>query len=161
VRRALALLPAVVLAFAVAGCGGGGDGGNGADGSPLSKAEYETKIQTIVKDVGEQFADVDIQENTTEAIDQAVDALEEIADELENVNPPEEIADLHRDLIDGIRGLADELPGFAEKLEATEDPSEAISILFGSESIQKLAQVQEKLKEAGYTIELNETETTP
>ena len=157
-RRALLLLPVLALAVAVAGCGGGG-GSKDAQGTPLTKAEYEAKIQEIVKTVGEQFTGVEA--NSPEALDKGVEALKDVADELEKISPPEEIATLHGDLIDGIRSLAEELPGFSEKLEATKDPGEAIAILFGSKSIQKLAKVQEELKKAGYTINLNQTETTP
>ena len=156
-RRALLLLPVLALAVAVAGCGGGG--GKETSGQPLTKAEYEAKIQEIVKTVGEQFTGVEA--NSPEALDKGVEALKDVADELEKISPPEEIATLHGDLIDGIRSLAEELPGFSEKLEATKDPGEAIAILFGSKSIQKLAKVQEELKKAGYTINLNQTETTP
>lgn len=156
-KRALLLLPVLALAVAAAGCGGGGS--KGTQGSPLSKEEYLAKIQEIVKTVGEQFTGVEA--NSPEALEKGVEALKDVADELEKISPPEEIATLHDDLIDGIRSFAEELPGFADKLEATEDPGEAIAILFGSKSIQKLAKTQEALKKAGYTIDLNQTETTP
>ena len=82
-RRALLLLPVLALAVAVAGCGGGG--GKETSGQPLTKAEYEAKLQAIVKDVGARIGDTATEANSPEALKEAVKALEEVADELAKV----------------------------------------------------------------------------
>lgn len=158
-RRAVLLL--AVLLLAACG-GGGGDGGSNTSvaqptGPRLTKAQYEAKLRTIGKQVGDELGGTlsATEKNSKEAIEKGVQALRRFADELAKVNPPQAIDQLHRDLVKGIRDFADELPDLIDRADKAKDPADALTIFFGSKGFQELAKVQDELKKRGYRINLN------
>jgi hypothetical protein len=155
-RRAALLLTVLLLAA----CGGGGGGGDTRAsqpvGPPLTKAQYESQLQAIGKDISSRLGSTlsSTKKNSKKAVDQGVRGLRRFADELAKINPPPEIAQLHRDLIAGTREFADELPDLIARLDKTNEASEALTIVFSSKSFQKLAKVQQELKKRGYKFDL-------
>ncbi len=140
----------------VAGCGGGGSSKGSSSGPPLTKEEYQAKLEQIAKDVGTSIGSTTTSNDLTKAdVDKLVTALKQFADEIANVNPPAEVKELHQRLVAGIRAFADEFPGIAETMSNTKDPSAAIAALFGSKAIQDLSKVQQELKAKGYDLQLS------
>jgi hypothetical protein len=154
VRRALILL---ALALVAAGCGGGGGGGS-AKGTPLTKAEYQAKLEQTSKDIARELGgpqQSDISKLTDKDVRQLVDALHSFADRLSAIEPPAEVADLHAQLIQAMNDVGDEFPDIAKKLKATKDPSAAIAALFGAKGVQELIKVGDAFKKKGYNLDLN------
>jgi hypothetical protein len=160
VRRLAIVLAA--SAFLLAACGGGGGGGGVGvikpSGAPLTKAEYQAKLQQIAKDVS---AGIGSTSNSNKQISKAdvdkfVKALHSFADRLAEVNPPAQIKALHTRLVNVMNALADEFPGIADKInKAKDDPSAAIAALFGAKSIQELTKLGTEFKAKGYDLNLN------
>jgi hypothetical protein len=150
VRRAIVLL--VALGLVAAGCGGGG--GNDEASKPLTKAQYQTKLQQLSNEVGAELrqsvgASATLKKSDVPKLQQSLRAL---GGKLEALNPPAAVEALHTRLIAAVRDLADDLPSLAKTLEQAKDPSAAIAALFGAKSIQELIQVQQAFKDKGYDI---------
>jgi hypothetical protein len=153
--RKITLLVLAVSVVAVAGCGGGGSSG-GSSSKPLTKAEYQAKLEQIAKDVGAGISSTTNSKTISkDDIDKLVTALSSFVDKLKDVNPPAEIKDLHTRLVAAIGLFAEEFPKIAKQLTDTKDPSDAIAALFGAKSIQELAKIQQELKAKGYDLNLN------
>jgi hypothetical protein len=150
VRRLIAVLAAISLVLA--GCGGGGK-----STKPLTKAEYQAKLEQIAKDVGAQLTTSASASKTPskEDLAEARKALNTFADELEQVTPPAEVAQAHRRLIDAMHRLRDDLEGIFEKVAEAKTPSAGISALFGAPAIQLLLKAQQEFKAKGYDLNLS------
>src|SRR5262245_42595760 len=149
-RRVVVLLAAIGLL--AAGCGGGG--GGETTSAPLTKAQYQAKLQQLANQVGAQVrqsisASTKLKES---AVPKLQDSLRSSADKIAALNPPEAVHDLHTRLVAAVRGLADDLPKLADKVNKAQDPSAAIAALFGAESIQALIKLQQEYKDKGYDI---------
>ncbi len=141
-RRLIIVLAAVSLVLA--GCGGGG--GSKSSSKPLTKAEYQAKLEQIAKDVGAQL------QNSASKSRKAVGVF---VSELEQVNPPAEVAQAHKDLIAAMRRLGTDVEGIFKKVAAAKTPSEGIKALFGAPAIQALLKAQQEFKAKGYDLNLN------
>jgi hypothetical protein len=142
-------LTVVILVVAVtSGCGGSDSGG----GTPVSKAEYERRIDAVGSDVPAWFNDLrqiffyhlDLNQAGR---DEAADHIELIqkrirdhADGLDGVIPPEDAEAEHDELIDALRDYAGELDGFKKAMDA---PS--LSLAEAGERIIDAGQAFEKL----------------
>jgi hypothetical protein len=150
VRRAVVLV--VTLGLVAAGCGGGG--GSDEASKPLTKAQYQTKLQQLSNEAGAELrqsvgASTTLKKSDVPKLQQS---LRTLGSKLEALNPPSAVVDLHTRLIAAVRGLADDLPSLAKTLGQAKDPSAAIAALFGAKSIQELIQVQQDFKDKGYDI---------
>jgi hypothetical protein len=150
VLRAVGLV--VALGLVLAGCGGGG--GNDEASKPLTKAQYQTKLQQLSNEVGAELrqsvgASTTLKQSDVPKLQQS---LRSLAGKLDALNPPTDVADLHTRLVAAVRALADDLPSLAKTLEQSKDPSAAIAALFGAKSIQSLIQLQQAYKDKGYDI---------
>jgi hypothetical protein len=149
VRGALVLV--VALGLVAAGCGGGG---NDEANKPLTKAQYQTKLQQLSNDVGAELRQ-SIGGSTTlkkSDVPKLQQSLRSFARRVEALNPPAAVRDLHTRLVAAMRGLADDLPSIVTTIDDAKDPSEAIAALFGAKSIQSLIQLQQAYKDKGYDI---------
>jgi hypothetical protein len=145
-------------ALLLAGCGGGGGGGAvKPSGAPLTKAQYQAKLQQIAKDVATSLGSTSSSKKLSKAkVDKFVKALHSFADRLAEVNPPAEIKALHTRLVTAMNDLGDEFPSIADKLnKANDDPSAAIAALFGAKSIKELTKLGPEFKTKGYNLNLN------
>lgn len=151
-RRAAFLFVAAVALLA-AGCGGGGSKGK-ASGPPLTKAQYQMRLQQLSNQIGAQLRQSVSPSNKLKKSDlpKLQDALRSFAGKVAALNPPAAVKDLHTRLVSAMRGLADDLPGIVEKLDRAKDPSAAIAALFGAKSIQALIRLQQQYKDKGYDI---------
>ena len=150
-RRLIVVLAAISLVLA--GCGGGG----GKSSKPLTKAEYQAKLEQIAEDVGAQLTTSASASKTPskEDLAEARKALNTFADELEQVTPPAEVAQAHRHLIDAMHRLRDDLEGIFKKVAEAKTPSAGISALFGAPAIQLLLKAQQDFKAKGYDLNLS------
>jgi outer membrane murein-binding lipoprotein Lpp len=153
VRRLIILLAAGSLVLA--GCGGGG--GSESSSKPLTKAEYQAKLEQIAKDVGAQLQKSASKAKTPTKKDlaEAKKAVGIFVGELEQVNPPAEVAQAHKDLIAAMRRLGNDIEGIFKKVAAAKTPSEGITALFGAPAIQALLKAQQEFKAKGYDLNLN------
>jgi outer membrane murein-binding lipoprotein Lpp len=153
VRRLIIVLAAASLVLA--GCGGGG--GSKSSSKPLTKAEYQTKLEQIAKDVGAQLQNSASKSKTPSKKDLAAarKAVGIFVGELEQVNPPAEVAQAHKDLIAAMRRLGNDIEGIFKKVAAAKTPSEGIKALFGAPAIQLLLKAQQEFKAKGYNLNLN------
>jgi len=157
--RRVSLLCALLAAMLVAACGGNGDG------DPLSKQEYQDRLDTTRTELSASFEGLGTQlEGALKgsgSLDDAASEVESIqeklraqADELEGLTPPEDAADANDALAGGMRELADDLDAFKSALESGDlgnIQTEANKIeTFASE--QKLQQAGADLETAGYTF---------
>ena len=141
----------VALGLVAAGCGGGG---NDEASKPLTKAQYQTKLQQLSNDVGAELRQ-SIGASTTlkkSDVPKLQRSLRSLAGKLEAVSPPANVADLHTRLIAAVRDFADDLPTLAKRLEQAKDPSAAIAAVFGAKPIEALIQLQQAFKDKGYDI---------
>jgi hypothetical protein len=151
VRRVVVLFVAVGLL--AAGCGGGGGGGE-TTSKPLTKAEYQAKLQQLSNQIGADLrqsigASTRLKKSD---IPKLQAALQSFAGKVAGLNPPTAVEDLHRRLIAAMRGLSDDLPKLVDQVNKAKDPSEAIAALFGAKSIQALLKLQQEYKDKGYDI---------
>jgi hypothetical protein len=153
VRRLVIVLAAASLVLA--GCGGGGSSKSTA--KPLTKAEYQTKLKQIAKDVGAQLktSASNSKKPTKKDLAAARKALNTFADELEKVSPPTEVVQAHQHLITAMRRLGNDLEGIFKKVGEAKTPSEGISALFGAPAIQLLLKTQQEFKAKGYNLNLS------
>jgi hypothetical protein len=152
VRKA-ALLVVVAIGVLTAGCGGGG-GGAKSTSPPLTKAQYQAKLQQLSNQVGAELrqsigASTKLKKSE---IPKLQDALRSFAGKVEALNPPQAVADLHMRLVAGMRDLADDLPKLVDAVNKAKDASAAIAALFGAKSIQALIKLQQEYKDKGYDI---------
>jgi len=150
VPRALVIL--VALGLLVAGCGGGG--GNDEASKPLTKAQYQAKLQQLSNEIGAELrqsvgASTTLKKSDVPKLQQS---LRSFSDKVEALNPPAAVADLHTRLVAAMRGFADDLPSLVTTLDKAKDPSAAIAALFGAKPIQELIQLQQAFKDKGYDI---------
>ena len=148
--RALVLL--VALGLLAAGCGGGG--GNDEASKPLTKAQYQAKLQQLSNEIGAELrqsvgASTTLKKSDVPKLQQS---LRSFSDKVEALNPPAAVADLHTRLVAAMRGFADDLPSLVTTLDKAKDPSAAIAALFGAKPIQELIQLQQAFKDKGYDI---------
>jgi hypothetical protein len=147
--RTLAVLLAAV-GLVAAGCGGGGD----SSSKPLTKAEYQARLQQLSNQIGSELrqsigASTKLKKSDVPKLQAA---LRSFAGKVEALHPPTAVSDLHEQLVSAMRGLADDLPSLVTHLDNASDPSEAIAALFGANSIQALLRVQQAYKDKGYDI---------
>ena len=149
-RRAVLLVVALVLV--AAGCGGGG--GNEEASKPLTKAQYQARLQQLSNEVGAELRQSVSASSTLKQSDvpKLQRSLRSLAGKLEAVSPPANVADLHTRLIAAVRDFADDLPTLAKRLEQAKDPSAAIAAVFGAKPIEALIQLQQAFKDKGYDI---------
>ena len=150
-RRLIIVLAAASLVLA--GCGGGGSSKSTA--KPLTKAEYQTKLRQIAKDVGAQLKTSNSKKPTKKDLAAAKKALNRFADELGKVSPPAEVVQAHQHLITAMRRLGNDLEGIFKKVGEAKNPSEGISALFGAPAIQLLVKTQQEFKAKGYNLNLS------
>ncbi len=148
--RALVLL--VALGLLVAGCGGGG--GKDEASKPLTKAQYQAKLQQLSNEIGAELrqsvgASTTLKKSDVPKLQQS---LRSFSDKVEALNPPAAVADLHTRLVAAMRGFADDLPSLVTTLDKAKDPSAAIAALFGAKPIQELIQLQQAFTDKGYDI---------
>jgi len=150
VPRALVLL--VALGLLAAGCGGGG--GNDEASKPLTKAQYQAKLQQLSNEIGAELRQSVGTSTTLKKSDvpKLQQSLRSFSDKVEALNPPAAVADLHTRLVAAMRGFADDLPSLVTTLDKAKDPSAAIAALFGAKPIQELIQLQQAFKDKGYDI---------
>jgi hypothetical protein len=149
-RRVVVVLAAVGLLGA--GCGGGGS--TESSSPPLSKAQYQAKLQELSNQVGSELrqsvgASTTLKESD---IPKLQDSLRSVAGKVAALTPPAAVDDLHTRLVAAMRSLADDLPKLADEVNKAKDPSAAIAALFGAESIQTLIKLQQAYKDKGYDI---------
>jgi hypothetical protein len=150
VWRAIVLV--VALALPAAGCGGGG--GNDEAVKPLTKAQYQARLQQLSNQVGAELrqsvgASTTLKQGDVPKLQKS---LRSLARKLDGLRPPAAVADLHTRLIAAVGGLADDLPSLAKTLDQAKDPSAALAALFGAKPIQELIQLQQAFKDKGYDI---------
>ena len=152
-RRLIIVLAAVSLLLA--GCGGGGSGKPTA--KPLTKAEYQTKLRQIAKDVGAQLRTSASNSKTPSKKDLAAarKALNTFADELKKVSPPAEVVQAHQHLITAMRRLGSDLEGIFKSVSKAKTPSDRLSAVFGAPAIQLLVKTQQEFKAKGYNLNLS------
>ena len=141
-----------VLGLLTAGCGGGGS--EGSSSPPLTKAQYQAKLQQLSNEIGAELrqsvgASTKLQESDVPKLQ---DSLRTFAGKVAALSPPTDVEDLHTQLVAAMRGLADDLPTLVDTLNKAKDPSEAIAALFGAKSIQALIKLQQEYKAKGYDI---------
>jgi hypothetical protein len=95
------------LALAASGCGGGSS-------RPLSKSQYERKVQQIQQDVFAKInpATVIVSSrggDATRGLEAVQHAIEDEARQLGQLTPPADIAKLHRRLVAAMRHYAEDL----------------------------------------------------
>jgi hypothetical protein len=142
----------VALGLLAAGCGGGG--GSDEASKPLTKAQYQAKLQQLSNQVGAELrqsigASTTLEQGDVPKLQQS---LRSFSNKVEALNPPEAVADLHTQLVAAMRGLADDLPSLVTTLDKATDPSAAIAALFGAKPIQELIRLQQAFKDKGYDI---------
>ena len=142
----------VALGLLAVGCGGGG--GNDEAAKPLTKAQYQARLQQLSNEVGAELrqsvgASTTLKKSDVPRLQQS---LRSFSKKVEALHPPAAVADLHTRLVAAMRGLADDLPSLVTTLEQAKDPSAAIAALFGAKSIQELIQLQQAYKDKGYDI---------
>jgi hypothetical protein len=142
----IVLLTAVGL---VAGCGGGS-----STSTPLTKAEYQAKLQQLSNGIGSQLTrslggSTKLQRSDVPKLQKA---LRSFADEVEGLSPPVQIEGLHTRLVAGLRRLADDVPTIVDQVMKAADPSAAIAALLGAKSIQDLVALQQAYQAKGYDI---------
>jgi ABC-type transporter Mla subunit MlaD len=136
-----------------AGCGGGG-GADESSNPPLSKAQYQAKLQQLSNQVGAELrqsisASTKLKESD---IPKLQSSLRSFSQKVAALSPPAAVEDLHTRLVAAVRGLADDLPELVDTVNKAKDPSEAIAALFGAESIQNLIKLQQAYKDKGYDV---------
>jgi hypothetical protein len=151
VPRLIVLLAAVGLL--TAGCGGGGGSGESSS-PPLTKAQYQAKLQQLSNEVGAQLrqsigASTKLKESD---IPKLQASLRSFAGKVAALSPPAPVEDLHTRLVAAVRSLADDLPKLLETVNTAQDPSAAIAALFGAKPIQALISLQQAYKDKGYDI---------
>ena len=147
------VLLVVALGLVAAGCGGGG--GNDEASKPLTKAQYQTKLQQLSNDVGAELrqsigASTTLKQSDVPKLQQS---LRSFAGKLDALNPP---ADGRRSAHAAGRGDARLRRRPARRSSTTLDrrriPSAAIAALFGAKPIEALIQLQQAFKDKGYDI---------
>jgi len=145
------LLAAVGLV--AAGCGGGG-GSSESSIPPLTKAQYQAKLQQLSNEVGAELrqsigASTSLKESD---IPKLQASLRSFAGKVAALSPPTAVEDLHTRLVAAVRSLADDLPSLLETVNMATDPSAAIAALFGAKPVQALISLQQAYKDKGYDI---------
>ena len=151
-RRVIVVLAAV--AVLAAGCGGGG-GSSKSSSPPLTKAQYQAKLQQLSNEVGAELRQSIGASTTTlkqSDIPKLQDSLRSFAGKVAALSPPVAVEDLNTRLVAAVRGLADDLPKLLATVNKTQDPSAAIAALFGAKPIQALITLQQAYKDKGYDI---------
>jgi ABC-type transporter Mla subunit MlaD len=151
VRRVIVLLAAVGLV--AAGCGGGGSSSE-SPSPPLTKAQYQAKLQQLSNEVGAELrqsigASTSLKESD---IPKLQASLRSFAGKVAALSPPAPVEDLHTRLVAAVRSLADDLPSLLQTVNSAKDPSAAIAALFGAKPIQALISLQQAYKDKGYDI---------
>jgi hypothetical protein len=160
VRRLVVILAA--LGLLVAGCGGSSSNKSttttGPSGPPLTKAAYQAKLKQIATEISNEIGKTSSsgKQIPKEDVDKLVKAFHEFAARLAAVNPPAAVGQIHADLIKTMNDLGDGFPAIAKQLNSSgNDPSAAITALFGAKAIQELIKVGNDFKAKGYKLDLN------
>jgi len=136
----------VVLAAALAGCGGSGGGGDA-----LTHAQYQQQVQRALAQLDARIAGLRANET---AIAQLRTALGDAADRLDSLEPPADADDANGELVDGLRAfeetIADEEQTIlrARGLEARA----VLARIAKSEGITRIQRAEADLRDAGYTL---------
>jgi soluble cytochrome b562 len=147
-NRVIALLVLAGASALLAGCGGGGGGTE-----PLTKAEYQTQMQTIGDKLGSSLGSL----GTATSADKAVTALEKVqtdlrasADDMDEISPPEAVETEHDDLVAGVRQFADELDPIIERLE--KGNLQALASVTAAKGLTAIQNAAEAISKKGYKI---------
>ena len=143
--RPSAFLVALLVAVALAGCGGE---------ARLSKREYEQKVRTVYAGVQEAFRATDVQEGLGEKVAAAQEELRDAADELDAVEPPSEVARHHEEIVDGLREYAEDLDELRNAIAAgdRERVRAFNENVAGNLAVYQIAEAAEEMKFMGYDL---------
>lgn len=151
--RYLAVLFGMLAAIAVAGCGGG-SGGSGGE-QPLSKADYEQRMQAVAQDAASTFEglgspsdDLSDVEAIAADLNAAADVLEAQSRSLDEIVPPEDVADSHRTMVDASGAAANGLRAVADDGASVEDSLGA----FDMREFAELEDAVSEIRAKGYDI---------
>jgi len=157
--RAIGAL-AVLVVLAAAGCGSSGGGGE-----PLTKAQYEQKLNSIGTTIDTSFNDLsEMFQGESPSFDAAAKKVGEIqdqlrakADELDDVTPPENVKAEHEEMVDGLRGFADDLEDFRKAVAdgSVAGIQEFATTFTKSDAAKKIQAAGDSLKKKGYSLEGN------
>jgi hypothetical protein len=145
-----------VLAFAVAGCGGGG-----GSSAQLSKAQYKSKLAVIAKEVDKAHGDLSTgaKQATTVAdvqslLNRYATTEQKIGDEISNLNPPANAKAANAQLASGWHDDSAEIKTLVPKLAKLKSAAEAFAFLQSiphtKGGTEQDAAIQ-KLQKLGYT----------
>jgi hypothetical protein len=148
-RPRFSMFALVVLAIAVAGCGGS---------ERLSKTEYQQKL----KGAGVELANASkpLAQATTGAqfasgVEQVQDGMRKVADDLDGLNPPEEVDAANDRLVDALRGVADEFDKVKEAAaKGAADARAAGARLARSQASEDASQAILEIQRRGYDVGL-------
>lgn len=150
--RGVAFLIALALIVAACGCGGSGNS------HPLSKSQYEHKVQQIQQEV---FAKVNPATillgakggDPTTGLRAVQEASAKEADELGRITPPAEIAQVHRSLVNALRRYGDELRGVIAAVHNRKLKGQGLRAKLRSlPSVKTIRAARVAIAEKGYNI---------
>jgi pyruvate-formate lyase-activating enzyme len=158
-RISRALLPALcVVAFAVAGCGGGSGGGSTTQ---LSKAQYKAKLAAISKEVDSAHGDLSRGAKKAVTVSDVQSVLnryaaseQRIGDELSNLNPPANATAANTLLGRGFHDDSAEIKTLVPKLAKLKSAAEAFAFLQSiphTKGGNEQDTAVQKLRKLGYT----------
>jgi hypothetical protein len=158
-KAAFALLLALgAIGLASAGCGGGGGGGSG----PLSKEDYEGRMQALQAKLSDSAEELSGSlSNPTDlaavadGLDRAADLLDEAAEGLDGIEPPSEIRAAHQSLIDNASKAGEQLRELADKVRTSTvaELGESIGELTSLQVLEDLGKAVSEIKGKGYDID--------
>ena len=158
-RISTILLPALcVIAFAVAGCGGGSSSGSSAQ---LSKAQYKAKLAAIAKQVDTAHNDLSKGAHQAQTVSDVQSVLNKyaaaertIGDQIEKLNPPANAKAPNTLLAKGWHDDSDEIKALVPKLAKLKSAAEAFAFLQSlphNKGGDEQDQAIQKLQKLGYT----------
>jgi hypothetical protein len=140
---------ALVLAIAVAGCGGG---------ERLSKAEYQQKLKAAgveLSAASKSLAQATTGPQFAAGVEQVQDGMRKVADDLDGLNPPEDVDAANDRLVNALRGLADEFDKVKEAAaKGATEARAAGARLASSQASEDAQQAILEIQRRGYDVGL-------
>ena len=142
------------LALVAGGCGGGKNAG----AAPVSKNQYEARIQKDGQDVRNVFKPLSTPPSSLDQLAKSIkkgqDKLRQVAADLDSVSPPDEVAHDNDVLVAGLRKLADQLDPLRRGAAAGDAKAvqKAVNALQGSKSLHEAQKATADMKKKGYNI---------